>query len=70
MSLLSPSSPLAQHLEASERSCILSYLERNHWNRAGTARELRVSYRTLLYKIDRLRIVPPEKEEVCASVPA
>jgi two-component system response regulator AtoC len=34
-----------------ERELILKALERTHWNRKRAARELQVSYKSLLYKI-------------------
>ncbi|MGB7728417.1 MAG: sigma-54 dependent transcriptional regulator [Candidatus Acidiferrum sp.] len=34
-----------------ERSVILETLRANHWNRRKTAKELKISYRTLIYKI-------------------
>jgi two-component system response regulator AtoC len=37
-----------------ERSLILSQLERTHWNRKRTARELQISYKALLYKLKQL----------------
>ena len=33
---------------------ILSQLERTHWNRKKTARELQISYKALLYKLKQL----------------
>ena len=33
---------------------ILSQLERTHWNRKRTARELQISYKALLYKLKQL----------------
>ncbi|MGH9681091.1 MAG: sigma 54-interacting transcriptional regulator, partial [Candidatus Acidiferrales bacterium] len=37
-----------------ERALILSQLERTHWNRKRTARELQISYKALLYKLKQL----------------
>lgn len=37
-----------------ERAMILSQLERTRWNRKRTARELRISYKALLYKLKQL----------------
>jgi two-component system response regulator AtoC len=37
-----------------EREMILSQLERTHWNRKRTARELQISYKALLYKLKQL----------------
>lgn len=46
-----------------ERALILSQLERTHWNRKRTARELQISYKALLYKLKQLGldgVVRPE----------
>jgi two-component system, NtrC family, response regulator AtoC len=37
-----------------ERGLILEALERTHWNRKRTARELQISYKALLYKLKQL----------------
>lgn len=37
-----------------ERSMIVASLERTHWNRKRTARELQISYKALLYKLKQL----------------
>ena len=42
-----------------ERSAIASTLEKTHWNRKEAARQLRISYRGLLYKIREYQLVPP-----------
>jgi DNA-binding NtrC family response regulator len=42
-----------------ERSAITNALEHTHWNRKAAARLLRVSYRTLLYKIHQYHMSPP-----------
>jgi two-component system, NtrC family, response regulator AtoC len=39
-----------------ERQLILNSLERTHWNRKRTARELQISYKALLYKLKQLDI--------------
>lgn len=39
-----------------ERGLILDSLERTHWNRKRTARELQISYKALLYKLKQLDI--------------
>lgn len=54
---------LRQSLEDFERHFLQDELERHGWNRAATARDLGICYRALLYKIDRLGLTPPEKEE-------
>jgi two-component system response regulator AtoC len=42
-----------------ERSAIASALEEARWNRKAAARLLKVSYRTLLYKIEQYHMSPP-----------
>jgi len=42
-----------------ERNVIASVLEQTHWNRKAAARLLKVSYRTLLYKIQQYHMTPP-----------
>jgi two-component system response regulator AtoC len=37
-----------------EREMILGQLERTHWNRKRTARDLQISYKALLYKLKQL----------------
>jgi two-component system response regulator AtoC len=37
-----------------EKEMILKQLERTHWNRKKTARELQISYKALLYKLKQL----------------
>jgi two-component system response regulator AtoC len=37
-----------------EREMILKQLERTHWNRKKTARDLQISYKALLYKLKQL----------------
>jgi len=44
-------------LEA-ERKAILSALEKTHWNRKVAAQNLKVSYKTLLNRIDELGLKP------------
>ena len=46
-------------LEA-ERNAIAAALESTSWNRKAAARLLKVSYRTLLYKIDQHKMRPPD----------
>lgn len=41
-----------------ERNAILTALEQTHWNRRAAARLLKVSYRTLLYKIQQYNMTP------------
>ena len=42
-----------------ERSAITAALEETRWNRKAAARLLKVSYRTLLYKIEQYHMSPP-----------
>jgi two-component system, NtrC family, response regulator AtoC len=42
-----------------ERGAIAAALEQTHWNRKAAARLLKVSYRTLLYKIQQYQMSPP-----------
>ncbi len=42
-----------------ERNAIAVALEQTHWNRKAAARMLKVSYRTLLYKIQQYHMTPP-----------
>jgi two-component system response regulator AtoC len=44
-----------------EREMILNQLERTHWNRKRTARELQISYKALLYKLKQLGLGGPGK---------
>jgi two-component system response regulator AtoC len=37
-----------------ERQLILESLERTHWNRKRSARELQISYKAMLYKLKQL----------------
>jgi len=49
-------------VEEFEREYLSKELQRNHWNRAKTARDLGMAYRTLYYKIERLKLAPPPSE--------
>ena len=42
-----------------ERNAIASALDQARWNRKAAARLLKVSYRTLLYKIEQYHMSPP-----------
>jgi len=42
-----------------ERNAIANALERAGWNRKAAARLLKISYRTLLYKIEHYHMSPP-----------
>lgn len=50
-------------LEA-ERNAIGAALERTGWNRKAAARLLKVSYRTLLYKIEQYQMRSPESSQI------
>jgi len=43
-----------------ERNAISTALEQTRWNRKAAARLLKVSYRTLLYKIQQYHMSPPD----------
>lgn len=45
-----------------ERNAITAALEKTRWNRKAAARLLKVSYRTMLYKIDQYDINPSDHE--------
>jgi DNA-binding NtrC family response regulator len=47
--------PDTQRLEQIEREAILKSLQKNHFNRTETAKELAISRRALTYKLQRLR---------------
>ena len=49
-----------------ERSAITAALTETRWNRKAAAQLLKVSYRTLLYKIEQYHMSPPENLETCA----
>jgi len=49
----------AVKLEA-ERNAIVAALQKTGWNRKAAARQLKVSYRTLLYKIEQYQLRPAE----------
>jgi transcriptional regulator with GAF, ATPase, and Fis domain len=42
-----------------ERNAIAIMLEKTHWNRKEAARQLQISYRGLLYKIQEYQLLPP-----------
>jgi hypothetical protein len=44
-----------------ERSAIAAALEKTGWNRKAAAQLLRISYRTMLYKIDQYKMRLPER---------
>ena len=47
-----------------ERNAIATALEQARWNRKAAARLLRVSYRTLLYKIEQYHMNPPNPSQL------
>jgi two-component system, NtrC family, response regulator AtoC len=47
-----------------EREMILQSLERTHWNRKRAARELQISYKSLLYKIKQIQIQAPGSDKL------
>jgi DNA-binding NtrC family response regulator len=47
-----------------ERELILKALEQTHWNRKRAARELQISYKSLLYKIKQIDVEVPSSEEL------
>ena len=49
-----------------ERNAIAAALEQTRWNRKAAAQLLRVSYRTLLYKIQQYHMTPPDSLYPCA----
>jgi len=48
-----------------ERTAIAAALDKTGWNRKAAAQLLKVSYRTLLYKIDHYRMTPPDYPVTC-----
>ncbi len=48
-------------VEMVEREIISHVLGRTDWNRSKASKILKISYKTLLYKISDLNIIPPEK---------
>ncbi|MBK5275173.1 MAG: sigma-54-dependent Fis family transcriptional regulator [Desulfuromonadales bacterium] len=49
-------------LEQLEREVVMQALERNRWNQAAAARFLRIPRHTLIYRMEKYEIVPPEKD--------
>ena len=45
---------LDNHLEGVEKDIIINALEKNHWNRTLTAKELGISFRSLRYRLKKL----------------
>lgn len=48
-------------LDLVEREVISAVLEKTGWNRTHAARQLGISYKTLLYKIEGLKLSPPNR---------
>jgi two-component system NtrC family response regulator len=48
-------------LEQLEREVVVQALERNAWNQTAAARFLRVPRHTLIYRMEKYEILPPEK---------
>jgi two-component system response regulator AtoC len=53
--------------EEAERAAILSALEKTGWNRKAAARLLKVSYRSILYKIEEYQMNLPDRSTSWAS---
>jgi two-component system NtrC family response regulator len=48
-------------LEQLEREVVVDALERNSWNQAAAARFLKIPRHTLIYRLEKFGITPPEK---------
>ncbi|WP_162483475.1 sigma-54-dependent transcriptional regulator [Geobacter pickeringii] len=48
-------------LEQLEREIVVEALERNNWNQSSAARFLRIPRHTLIYRMEKYTITPPEK---------
>ncbi len=53
--------PEGYPLEQLEHEVVVQALERNQWNQAAAARFLRIPRHTLIYRMDKYAITPPEK---------
>jgi Bacterial regulatory protein, Fis family len=53
--------------EEAERVAIASALEKTGWNRKAAARLLKVSYRSILYKIEQYQMNIPDHATTSAS---
>lgn len=47
-------------LEQLEREVVVEALERNAWNQSAAARFLRIPRHTLIYRLEKYGIIPPE----------
>jgi DNA-binding NtrC family response regulator len=50
-------------LEQLEREVVIEALERNNWNQSSAARFLRIPRHTLIYRMEKYGIVPPDKNQ-------
>ena len=48
--------PLDEYLASIEKTLLLEALEKNRWNRTATAKELRITFRSLRYRLKKLEI--------------
>jgi len=48
-------------LDSYERMVLRAVLETHNWNRKQSAKYLGISYRTLLYKIEKFQLAPPNR---------
>ena len=53
--------PEGYSLEQLEREVVVAALERNNWNQTAAARFLRIPRHTLIYRLEKYGILPPEK---------
>ncbi|GFE62530.1 sigma-54 dependent transcriptional regulator [Geobacter sp. AOG2] len=53
--------PDGYSLEQLEHEVVVAALERNHWNQTAAARFLRIPRHTLIYRMEKYGIIPPEK---------
>ncbi|KAB0665096.1 sigma-54-dependent Fis family transcriptional regulator [Oryzomonas japonica] len=53
--------PEGYSLEQLEHEVVVAALERNNWNQTAAARFLRIPRHTLIYRMEKYGIVPPEK---------
>ena len=53
--------PEGYSLEQLEREVVVAALERNNWNQTAAARFLRIPRHTLIYRMEKYGIMPPEK---------
>ena len=50
-------------LEQLEREIVVEALERNNWNQSSAARFLRIPRHTLIYRMEKYTITPPERKK-------